>query len=324
MLCGERRQSVCVRLSEICITLPGVSSVFAGSHLALAWTASPPPFVWVSGRRQTQSFAVSETLILPQSYIDRRASTVQDLVLVGVRQVFLVVLHRRNARARLRSLASTRFNLAAYSEADHERVDLSLLRGRLRLSFRATAVATSDADAPAPLERSIPLVRMRRREADQSLTRLLPVTAADGASKANAELLLTPAIDAQLSHGLLQEDRLSVLYSQLARLSAARSRRKRADGVARSPCCSGRRSRGAEEIERLQLELTAREQERAETEERLTTAYGAVVRDLHLKVNQLTAERDELVLALEGAPGGKGWRGSASSVVRSRLCSDVI
>uniref|UniRef100_A0A7S4IHL4 Uncharacterized protein n=1 Tax=Prymnesium polylepis TaxID=72548 RepID=A0A7S4IHL4_9EUKA len=312
---------ICVRLEEVCVALPGVDHVFAGSHVVLAWTATPPPFVWVSSRRQTQPFVVTETLILPQSYIDRRASTVQDLLLVGAQYVYLVVLHRRNGRARLRTLAHTRFCLAAYSEADHERVDLALLRGRLRLSFRATAMAMSDTDVLAPLERSMPLARTRRRETDQGFTRLLPTdngaddTQQRAASGSNGKRLSPPRIEAQPSHGLLQEDRLSALYAQLAQLRAARSRRKRAEGAARSPGGSGRRSRGAEEIERLQLELNVREQERANTEERLATAYGAVVRDLQRKVNQLTAERDELVLAIEGVRGG---------LIRSRLCSDII
>ena len=124
----------------------------------------------------------------------------------------------------------------------------------------------------------------------------------------------------------LQEDRVSYLYGRLSQLSAARSWRRSAAGAAgreAERAADERSSRGWEEIEKLQIELTAREQERAETEERLCGAYNDVIRDLHQTVRQLTMERDALALALEGVNG----RRSSSILLEdtgSRLLNSVI
>ena len=71
----------------------------------------------------------------------------------------LGILHRRANGSRFRKLAACRFNLSAYAAADGERCTLTMLRGRLRLSFRVTALLPSDDNMLRGVPLPLPVVR---------------------------------------------------------------------------------------------------------------------------------------------------------------------
>ena len=56
----------------------------------------------------------------------------------------------------------------------------------------------------------------------------------------------------------------------------------------------------------LEVELEAKETERAEMEEQLSAAFGGVIKELQERVTSLGAERDALLVRQEQASGKKG------------------
>jgi len=61
-----------------------------------------------------------------------------------------------------------------------------------------------------------------------------------------------------------------------------------------------------EVILQLEVELQAKEDERADMEENLASAFSEVVKDLTTRAQTLSLERDRLLVALEAATGRKG------------------
>ena len=58
----------------------------------------------------------------------------------------------------------------------------------------------------------------------------------------------------------------------------------------------------------LETELVQKEQERADMEEQLSRAFGGVISDQGQRIAQLTAERDKLLVSLEGHSKSKKGR----------------
>lgn len=58
-------------------------------------------------------------------------------------------------------------------------------------------------------------------------------------------------------------------------------------------------------IQQLEVELQSSRQERADMEEQLSAAFGAVIKELQTRVNTLTTERDRLLIGHELQSGKK-------------------
>ncbi|KAL1520425.1 hypothetical protein AB1Y20_022009 [Prymnesium parvum] len=262
MCCSTRAYRSHVRLDEICLEFPSTRHVYARSHVVLAWSSLP--FSSRAASARTPPLEVVETLVKREGYIDRRAHALEPLHVAAARaSAYLLVLHRSARGQPFRTLARTRFRVGRCASALYEPVRLELLGGRVRLHFRITAVPSRP-----PVVPDVP-----RR------------VAAEHAAEAHA-LLLEESSHRRRSPER-SEDRVSQLYQLLSRL-----------GEGGGDALSRRYGGGDNEIELLVLELRSREQERAETEERLCAAFGEIIRELQMKVDQLTSERDVLAATL--------------------------
>ena len=136
-----------------------------------------------------------------------------------------------------------------------------------------------------------------------------------------ADAMRNAAIEARWNEEAERVERADELETTRAELTECRaqyalsqkelkSQRTRADRLAAENRVLRREQRGGkrdEVILQLESELVFKEQERADMEENLSKAFSGVLDDAHARITTLTAERDRLLMAVEGAAGKKGF-----------------
>eukprot|EP00967_Tisochrysis_lutea_P102764 scaffold154841_cov33-Tisochrysis_lutea.AAC.2 len=112
-----------------------------------------------------------------------------------------------------------------------------------------------------------------------------------------------PSRTARLSKEIRQlHDRLKQSYSEVKYLRQRIDHLSAENRVLRRDPRKGKRDAV---IQQLEVELQSSRQERADMEEQLSAAFGAVIKELQTRVNTLTTERDRLLIGHELQSGKK-------------------
>jgi hypothetical protein len=116
------------------------------------------------------------------------------------------------------------------------------------------------------------------------------------------------AADALRSELATARDELSQARAEAKALKGRVERLMHENRVLRRDQRGGQRD---EVVLQLETELVAKEQERADMEENLSSAFGAVIGDLNGRISQLTTERDGLLIKIEEKSKPKGFLGKS-------------